>query len=235
MATDAETVAPSTMTLSQKTDQAERKTPEPSSSPSGESTESRWLTDIPVLEVALPTDLQRLLGRLLGDESIETLDDWIGAIRHHTNDGPISTEQLCHASRPTPHWGELHETRYYFSCFYDAVVLSAIADEPVDIRTESPNGAVISATAVGTDALTVNPETAVFSFGVDESVTPPDADGPSPVDVYAAVCPYVRAFPHPDAYLWWADEVPAATVAMPLLGATDLATALVEPASKGGH
>lgn len=197
-----------------------------------EQTGPRWLTETPVLDVSLPGDVQRLLGRLLGEAPVESLDEWIGAVRRHMDGGPISTEQLCHAGTPTPHWGELQGTRYHFSCFYDAVVLSALVDEPVDVRTESPDGAVVTATAVGTDALEVSPETAVFSFGVDEAVTPPDADGPSAVDVYAAVCPYVRAFPHPDAYLRWADDVPAATVAMPLPGATDVAAALVEPASE---
>ena len=197
-----------------------------------ELTGPRWLTETPVLEADLPVDVQRLLGRLLGEEPVETLDEWIEAVRGHTDGGPIGTEQLCHTGTPTPHWGELQGTRYHFSCFYDAVVLSALVQRPVDIRTESPDGAVVTATAVGTDALEVSPGTAVFSFGVDESVRPPDSDGPSAVDVYGAVCPYVRAFPHPDAYLRWADDVPAATVAMPLPGATDVAAALVEPASE---
>ena len=204
----------------------------PDSVGGGETTGPRWLTDTPTLEGQLPGDVQQLLGRLLGEEPVETLDEWIGAVRRHTDGGPIGTEQLCHAGTPTPHWGELDGTRYHFSCFYDAVVLSALVDEPVDIRTESPDGAIVTATAVGTDGLEVSPETAVFSFGVDEAVTPPDADGPSAADVYTAVCPYVRAFPHPDAYLQWVDDVPAATVAMPLPGATDVAAALVEPASE---
>jgi|GEM_PF-1722254 len=204
----------------------------PNSSDGGELSGPRWLTETPVLEANLPEDLQRLLGRLLGEEPVDTLDEWIEAVRRHTDGGPINTEQLCHASTPTPHWGELQGTRYHFQCFYDAVVLSALIDEPVDVRTESPRGWAVNATAVGTDALEVSPENAVFSFGVEKTVTPPDMDGPSPVDVYAAVCPYVRAFPHPDGYLRWADDVPAATVAMPLPGATDVAAALVESVSE---
>ena len=192
----------------------------------------RWLTDAPILAGQLPEDVQRLLARLLDEEPVETLDEWIEAVRRHTDGGPIGTEQLCHAGTPTPHWGELEGTRYHFSCFYDAVVLSALVDASVDVRTESPDGSIVTATAVGTEGLEVHPETAVFSFGVDEAVTPPDVDGPSAVDVYAAVCPYVRAFPHPDAYLQWADDIPAATVAMPLQGATDVAAALVEKASE---
>lgn len=214
-------------------EQVERSNVDASNAASGgETTGPRWLTESPVLGAQLPEDVQQRLGRLLGEGTVATLDEWIGAVRRHTDGGPISTEQLCHAGTPTPHWGELRGTRYHFSCFYDAVVLSALVDEPVDLRTESPDGAIVTATAVGTDALNVSPETAVFSFGVDQAVAPPGGDGPSAVDVYAAVCPYVRAFPHPDAYWRWADEVRAATVAMPLQGATDVAAALVEPAAE---
>jgi hypothetical protein len=87
---------------------------------------------------------------------------------------------------------------------------------------------VIEADAAGTDQLQVTPEEAVFSFGVDESVEPPDEDGPSNATVYSAVCPYVRAFPDENAYEEWAASAPAATVALPLSGATDVAEALVE-------
>ena len=38
-----------------------------------------------------------------------------------------------------------------------------------------------------------------------------------------AVCPYVKAFPDREEYERWADGVPAATVAMPLMEAVDLA------------
>lgn len=227
-ATDAGTIAPGGAKTMSDTDPERSTVDAPSPEKGGETTGARWLTGTPVLETQLPEDLQRPLGRLLGEAPVETLGEWIDAIRRHTGGGPISTEQLCHVSTQTPHWGELGGTRYHFRCFFDAVILSALVDEPVDLRTESPDGAVVLAEAAGTDELEVSPETAVFSFGVAEAVTPPEADGPSAVDVYAAVCPYVRAFPHPDAYHRWADAVPAATVAMPLSEGTDVAAALVE-------
>jgi len=103
-----------------------------------------------------------------------------------------------------------------------------MVDEPVDIRTESPDGGVIEARAVGTSELTVEPEDAVFSFGIADDVEPPSGDGLTPADVYGAVCPYVKAFPDGDAYEEWAETVPAATVAMALDGATEFAAVLVE-------
>ncbi|WP_339105273.1 organomercurial lyase [Haloterrigena salinisoli] len=193
-----------------------------------DSTTDRWLSDVPVLETQLPSDLQTALGRLLGAEPVETLEEWIAAVRRRTGGGPIAVDDLCHAGEETAHWGELDGTRYRFRCFYDAVLLSALAERPVAIRTESPDGTVIEARAAGTTGLTTTPETAVFSFGVDDSVEPPSNGEPSHADVYAAVCPYVRAFPDREAYERWADSVSAATVAMPLEGATELAAALTD-------
>ena len=189
---------------------------------------ARWLTGNPVLEAELPHDVAALLGALIGDDPVETLGDWVAEVRRHTGGGSIHVEELCHADADSPHRGELDGETYGFRCFYDAVILAALVDEPVDVRTESPGGAVIEAEAAGTDDLQVTPEAAVFSFGVDESVEPPGDDGPTNGDVYSAVCPYVRAFPDGEAYEEWAASVPAATVVLPLSGATDVAEALVE-------
>lgn len=186
---------------------------------------SRWLSDPPVLETPLPADVRTALGRLLGEDSVETLAEWIAAIRRRTGGGSIALADLCHAGGETPHWGDIDGERYYFRCFYDAVLLAALAERPVEIRTESPGGRVIEARAEGPTGLAVSPETAVVSFGVDETVAPEGE--PSHADVYAAVCPFVRAFPDREAYERWAATVPAATVAMPLAGATELAVALV--------
>lgn len=189
-------------------------------------TSDRWISDSPVLEALLPSDLQTALGRLLGEDSVETLDEWIAEIRRRTGGGPIAVDDLCHAAEETAHWGEIDGERYYFRCFYDAVILAALAESPVRVRTESPSGTVVEARAVGAAALTVTPETAVVSFGVDETVAPPSDSEPSHADIYAAVCPSVRAFPDREAYEQWAETTPAATVAMPLEGATEIAAEL---------
>jgi hypothetical protein len=181
-----------------------------------------------VLEAELPDELRTGLGRLIGDRPIDTFGDWVTEIRQFTGGGCISIEDLCHSSAETDHWGEMDGERYDFRCFYDAVILAAVADEPVDIRTVSPDGTPITATAIGSSDLTVSPEHAVFSFGVADDVEPPADGEPSAADVYAAVCPYVKAFPNPASFETWAEAVPAATVGMPLEGATNVAAALVE-------
>lgn len=188
--------------------------------------EGRWLGETDVLEMTLPRDVQEALGSLVGDEPVETMDDWVDEARDWVG-GAISVEDLCHADGETEHWGDLGEERYHFVCVYDAVALAALADESVDIRTKSPYGTVIEARAAGTDELAVSPSDAVFSVGVSDGVEPPEDGTPSISDVYSAVCPYVKAFPDRETYENWAATVPAATVAMPLSGATGLAAELV--------
>jgi hypothetical protein len=192
----------------------------------GETTTSRWITD-PVLDADLPGDVRTTLGDIVGVESVATLEEWTTEIRRLTDGGAIEIDDLCHAETETPHWGEMDGERYYFLCFYDAVLLSALADHPVDILTESPDGTVVQAHATGTSDLRVTPPEAVVSFGVEREIEPPPDGDLSPEDLYAAVCPYVRAFPDRDAYEAWARTAPAATVAMSLSGATEVAAALV--------
>jgi hypothetical protein len=197
---------------------------EPSSAT--ESGDQRWLSDSNPLESRLPADVGAALGQLLGTESVATLAEWISEMRRRTGGGSISTADLCISDEETPHRAIVNGDTYYFLCFYDGVVLAALTDEPVEIRTESPAGTDIQARAIGTSTLTVSPETAVFAFGADPAAR---SDGDTSHEtIYAAVCPYVRAFPNRQAYDRWAETVPAATVAMPLADATDIAAAIVE-------
>lgn len=193
-----------------------------------EGVRDRWLTASAVLDAELPDDVASTLGTFLGVASVDTLGEWVDEVRHQTGGGSIAVDDLCHAAEPTNHRGVVDGETYYFDCFYDAVVLSALTESSVEIHTESPDGTTVEATASGTDDLTVTPANAVFSFGVSESIDPPEARDPTHADVYAAVCPYVRAFPSKAAYENWAATVPAATVATPLAGATELAASLVE-------
>lgn len=179
------------------------------------------------LDARLPAPLAKHLERLVADPPIETVADWIATVRDQTGGGGIDIGDLCHTDAVTGHWAEVGGTRYDFRCFYDAVILAAFHDDPVTIRTESPAGTVIDAQAAGTEALTVDPASAVFSFGVASDVTPPDG-APTHESVYRAVCPYVQAFPTTSAYHDWRRTVPATTVAMPLADATEMAAALVE-------
>lgn len=188
----------------------------------------RWIANGSVLNSELPADVQATLGQLVGTDAVETLGDWIAEVRQITGGGAIGIEDLCRVDEKTGHWGEFDGETYHFQCFYDAVILSALVETPVNIRTKSPDGTVVKARVTGTADLTVRPETAVFSFGIENPVESSMDGEPSHADIYAAVCPFVKAFPDREAYASWAKTVPAATVALPLEGATEIAAALVE-------
>lgn len=186
---------------------------------------AHWEPDGVGLDKPLPPELQSALGQFLGRKSVTTLGEWAEEVRRQTGGGSMDLEVLCHSDESTGHWGEVSGERYHFVCFYDAVIMAAIADEPVDIHTESPDGVVIEAYSLGGTGLSVTPESAVFSFGISTDVVTGE-DGPTLQDGYEAVCPYVKAFPDREAYEEWAETVDATTVAMPLVGATEIARAL---------
>ncbi len=193
-----------------------------------DTTAGHWLGDADPMTAELPDAVGESLGRFLGEGSVDSLGEWIERVRRRVGGSSIDVADLCHADGETPHRGTVGGETYHFQCFYDAVVLAALTEDHVDVRTESPGGTVIEARAEGTDDLRVSPEGAVFSFGVETAVDPPAGNGPSHADMYGAVCPYVKAFPDRDAYEQWAETTDGATVAMPLAGATDIARALIE-------
>lgn len=191
-------------------------------------TTARFIEGDDVLTEPLPQELQTALGEFVGKESMETLAEWVAEVRQQTGGGAIPVDALCHASEETPHWGDMDGERYHFVCFYDAVILAATADGEVEIRTESPNGAVIEARAVGDERLDVVPEHAVFSFGIGEEEVENSDGNPTVEDFYTTGCPYVKAFPNRAEYEQWAESVPAYTAALPLAGATEIAAALAD-------
>lgn len=200
---------------------------QPSRATDGDHTTERFLSTPDVLNHRLPADVQEALGAVVGRDSVQTLAEWVRIVRNHTDGDSIAIEDLCHATASTPHRGTVDGETHHFVCFYDAVVLAALVDGEVRIRTQSPGGIVITATAVGREHLHVEPPEAVFAFGVSTDATLVRDAEPTMGDVYAAVCPYVQAFPTKRAYQEWDAEVSAATVAMPLAGATHIAEALV--------
>jgi hypothetical protein len=185
-----------------------------------------WFDGDDVLDARLPDELRSALGRFVGGTSVDTLGEWVGEIRRLAGGGAIDADQLCHTDEETDHWGEIDDERYHFRCFYDAVILAAIEERPVEVHTVSPGGAVVEARADGSDELSVTPDGAVFSFGIGTDTDDRSGGDPTLQDGYAAICPYVRAFPDRESYERWAQAVLAATVAMPLAGATDVARAL---------
>lgn len=188
----------------------------------------RWIDGDEFLDAPLPADVQSRLGTALGEDDFETMGAWIEAGRRLTGGGALDVADLCHTDEPTGHWGEYDGVRYDFHCFYDAVALAALVDEWVAIHTETPGGATLEFGATPEGDIVDAPADAVLSFGVSEAVAPPESDDQVAENLYAAMCPYVRAFEDYDAYRDWADEVDAASVAVPLAEASDVALALAE-------
>lgn len=185
----------------------------------------RWVES---LDDLLPSDLRDRLEAFLNADSVETLSDWGEIIRDATESDAIGVADLCHTSGQSSHYGVTDGERYDFACFYDAVVLAALEDTQVDVHTESPEGTTIEASVDEDGTVSASPTGAVFSLGVSETASGPDEGRPSNEQMYAAVCPYVRAFPDVAAYEAWATDVDAATVALPLDGATGFAAYLAK-------
>lgn len=193
---------------------------------------STWSTDDDdVMRTPLPEAMQVALETLFGGASISTLEEWVEAIRTHVDGTSFGIEDLCHASEPTGHRAEVAGDTYHFMCFYDAVVLAALAETSVEIMTRSPNGTDIEATAIGGESLTVTPDDVVTSFGVASQANRSAGQSPSVEDLYRAVCPSVKAFPDRAAYSNWAADHEVPTVGIPLGDAIEIATALAEDTS----
>lgn len=178
-------------------------------------------------KASLPEELGTALGQFLGQKPVTTLDEWARALRQQVG-GPLSIEELCTTDQETDHWGTVGDERRHFLCFYDAVILAALSPDPVEIHTQSPDGSVIEARAVGTELVDVTPPDAVFSIGIKPNRKPLSDGSRSLEDAYTAICPFVKAFPDVKSYEHWAESVSGATVGLSLDGAAKFAAALVE-------
>lgn len=188
---------------------------------------ANWIsTETSIFDAELPEAFHSTFSRFLG-RRIETVGEWIDALQRVV-DGSVTVEDLCLSESETDHAGITDDETYYFECFYDAIILAAMTEEPIEVHTESPDGTAIELQVSDDGELTVTPETTVFSFGIDETVDPPVGETPSLERGYAAICPYVKAFPMPEAYEQWAERVAAPTVALAPADAMDLAAALAE-------
>lgn len=184
-----------------------------------------WIEASPLRDAPLPPDVARGLGQLLG-APVESFADFASAVGNATADGSLAVADLCHAAGETPHRATVDGEEYRFRCFYDGLVLAHLADEPAEIRTESPEGDRIEIHASPDGGVDVTPSGAAVSFGVAADAPASADDGPAPADLYGAVCPYVRAFPDREAYERWAADTDAATVGVPLAAGASFAPTL---------
>ncbi len=182
------------------------------------------LTETPPTVEPLPPRLQTGLAGFAETESVETLEEWGEVINSYLDADTVTVDTLCHTDAESEHWGEVDGERYDFACFFDAILLAGLVEQSVAVRTVSPDGTEITATATPAGDVTVSPIDAVFSFGIDHGVLEDSPDDPTLEDIYQYNCPYVRAFPTIEAYQSWAASTRAITVALPF----DAVPALVD-------
>lgn len=185
------------------------------------------IADEPILDASFPVELIGGLEDFAGEEPIRNLADWVTVIEGWTGDHGITTDDLCQQDGPTDHRGRVDGETSYFSCFLDAILFAGLIDTDIDIRTASPDGTEIDLYLAEGTLEQIQPLDALFSFGIDERVSPDPAIRPTRSEIYQAQCPYVRAFPAIDAYQDWARNVPGITVAYPMRSVTSFTDALL--------
>ncbi len=188
----------------------------------------RFLPADAPLETEIPADLRAALEAFLDGEAVPTLAAFGEGLRATFGERAIAETDLCTTDEPTPHRARTGDDEYTFACFYDAVILATLRQQRVSIRTASPDGTVIRARADGAGRLSVDPAGAIFSFGIDPTIANDDRP-PRLERGYAAICPYVKAFPSFASYADWTGALDAPTVATPMTDATAFAALLVAP------
>ncbi|WP_276261327.1 organomercurial lyase [Haloglomus litoreum] len=187
--------------------------------------DARWLDGDAVLTGPIPADLAATATGFYDAGPVETLGDFADVTRAAAG-GTVDVTDLCHVDGETPHRATTGSGTYHFQCFYDGIALARLRSEAVDLRTESPSGQAIEMHVASDGTVDVTPSTAVMSFGIAPDAAATEG-GPTPEDVYGAVCPWVKAFPSRDAYEGWAEATDAPTVGLPLTEGTPIAAALV--------
>lgn len=182
----------------------------------------------------LPEEIAAQFAAVGLDRAPATVGEWLELtmeVLDHA-DVPTGLDALCTTDRHRHEATVDGETRS-FHCVLDTLLLPFIVDaeEPVTVRSQSPESGEIVKIRVSCDDLEVTPRDAVMSFGIaaDADVEGPPGDAIDPTAAYEMFCPFVNAFTSREEYDRWAEETEdAITIGLTMAEGHEIARALEE-------
>lgn len=180
----------------------------------------------PTIPPVLAENLRIALGL---EDRPETFGAWVDEMVAITEREGIDVdlETLCTTAQSS-HRARFGEETQHYQCAQDAFIVPFLAEDidSVSIETQCPTTGEMIEIDVSADSVSVDPSTAVMSFGVATAVDSPSREEASPVRIYELICPYGHAFVSEGAYEEWAGETRAYTMQTSLTDTLELAQAL---------
>lgn len=170
-------------------------------------------------DVVLPPAVGERLATLFDhDGDIETAGEWIAVEREalvHDAGRMATIDDLCTTDDGAHIFSARdgsHEQAYI--CVLDPLVYPVLTDTPGTVRSETPVRGETVEIEVSEDGASVSHDDAVVSIGVSDHV---DAvDEVTPEVIYRQICGYIHVFVDETEYAEWAEDVDAATTALPV-------------------
>ena len=165
------------------------------------------------------------------EETPATLTEWVEAASELLQSG--FQKSFDPRSDPNSFHHEVHvgEESFYCKGLFEALILPFIHEAGTGflIRSQSPSTETIIKVSVTRDSFSINPDTAVTSFGVARDVVAPEYFDVPPDIAYHRFNQYTNTFPDEQTYQFWADQTEnAVTMSLSIAEALVLARSMTE-------